>query len=195
MEIEPIHKLPADAVDLILGNANKFLEWNIEPKDCHLNALINSIKNSLIHFLPLDADLIKDINDTNMATVIINTFPATSPPHPLREGLILLREIFNVVNANQDYDLLKLRWAINDYLISVEPFLLKEKLNNFQLTQSEKAKKPRMRNGIDPQAREKRNNQIRESFKTTKLSLNSFAKNEAKKHNLSPSQIKKIIKP
>ena len=195
MDIEPIHELPADEVDLILRNAKKFIEYNIEPKYCHLNALINSIKQSLIYFLPDDADLIKDINDPKMAADMINTFPATSPPHPLKEGLILLREIFNVMNTNQNLDPLKMGWAINLYLISVEPFLLEKKLNNFHLTQSAKAKNPRIRNGIDPQVREKRNNRIRESFKTTKLSLNSFAKNEAKKHNLSPSQIKKIIKP
>jgi hypothetical protein len=195
MEIKPIHELPVDEVNLILRNAEKFIEWNIEPKYCHLNALINSIKQSLIYFLPDDEDLIKNMNDEKEATDIINSFPVNSPPHPLREGLILLREIFNVMNTKQNLDPLKMGWAINDYLLTVEPFILKEKLNNFHLTQSAKAKNPRMRNGIDPQAREKRNNRIRESFKTTKLSLNSFAKNEAKKHNLSPSQIKKIIKP
>lgn len=61
--------------------------------------------------------------------------------------------------------------------------------------QSEKGQKPRNVNGMTPEERKTRNEKIKAAFKTTKLSLNSFAKNEAKKHNISPSQIKKIIKP
>jgi hypothetical protein len=193
MKFEPIHELPATELDFIISNARKFLEWNIEPKYCHLNALIDSIKRSLIHFLPDDEDLIKDINDANEATLIIKTC-FINEPHPLKDGLIALREIFNVINADgKNFDSLKIKWAINDYQTSIKPFYLDEKLSKFQLMQSKKAKKPRTRNGMTPEERTERNNKIIEHFKRTHLSQSSFATKHEAKYALKPRSIRLIL--
>jgi hypothetical protein len=191
MNIEPIHEIPVEEIELILNNAEKFIEWNIEPKHWHFYELIDSIKQSLIHFLPDDEGLIKDINQANEANLIINTF--TTEPHPLKEGLIALREIFNVISGEQEYSSQKMQWVINDYLSSIEPYVLKEKLNKYHLTQSEKGSKPRTRYGLTPEERKLRNEKINKAWKLSKLTLNNFAKRESEKYNISPTAIKNII--
>jgi len=193
MSIEPIHELPADELELILRNARKFHEWDIEPKDWHLKELIKSVKKSLTYFLPDDADLIKDINDAKEATLIINTF--TDYPHPLKEGLIALREIFNVINTSSEkYTLLKIREAIGDYLISIEPFVLREKLNKFQLSQKKKRAKRKTWHGLNKEEIKIRDQNIIDKFKNSKLTSNNFANKYQNEFDLKPSQIRTIIR-
>lgn len=60
--------------------------------------------------------------------------------------------------------------------------------------QSKKGRKMRNINGLTPDERLIRNDKILKDFTDTKLSLNNFAINEGKKHKLSPSMIKKVIK-
>jgi len=128
-------------------------------------------------------------------TLLINSFNGL--PHPLREGLIALRKIFNVKNTGCAFNWLEITWAINDYLETIEPHALRGQLNAFQLSQSEKGKRPRNVRGLTPQDRERRNQEIKKHFKDVSeksaLSLNGFAQRYAKKYNLSPTGIKKII--
>lgn len=197
--MESIHELPAEEINLILLQAKNFLEWGIEPKYYQLNLLIDSIKQSLIHFMPDDKDLIRDINTASKASLIIDTF-RTDYPHPLKEGLIILREIFNVINgAEKAYSPYKIQWAINDYLTTIKPYFLEEKLQKFQSTQSEKAKKPRARNGITPGIREERNKKIIQHFNQAlitnpSLTHSSFAEKHAEKYGLKPRRIRDILK-
>lgn len=193
MKFESIHEISADNLTLILNNAQRFIEWNIEPKYQHLYALADSIKESLIHFLPDDEDLIKDINDANTAAIIVNTFPS-GESHPLKEGLIVLRRIFDVVNVQRaDCDFLRLRWAINDYLISVKPYALEEKLNKFHATQSENRAKRKTWKGKDRLEIEKRNKEVVEGFRNSKLTLNNWAKKHCVEYGLKPRQIRNIV--
>lgn len=194
MKFESIHEISADNLTLILNNAQRFIEWNIEPKYQHLYALADSIKESLIHFLPDDEDLIKDINDANTAAIIVNTFPS-GESHPLKEGLIVLRRIFDVVNVQRaDCDFLRLRWAINDYLISVKPYALEEKLNKFHATQSENRAKRKTWKGLTREEMEVRDEKILELFRESKLNMNAWSLKYANVYNLSPRQIRNIIK-
>lgn len=194
MKFESIHEISANNLTLILNNAQRFIEWNIEPKYQHLYALADSIKESLIHFLPDDEDLIKDINDANTAAIIVNTFPS-GESHPLKEGLIVLRRIFDVVNVQRaDCDFLRLRWAINDYLISVKPYALEEKLNKFHATQSENRAKRKTWKGLTREEMEVRDEKILELFRESKLNMNAWSLKYANVYNLSPRQIRNIIK-
>lgn len=59
---------------------------------------------------------------------------------------------------------------------------------------SKKAKKERNSHGITPEERAKRDREIRNAFKKSKLTQNGFAIKYQKKYNLSITQIKKIIK-
>lgn len=194
MKFESIHEISADNLTLILNNAQRFIEWNIEPKYQHLYALADSIKESLIHFLPDDEDLIKDINDANTAAIIVNTFPS-GESHPLKEGLIVLRRIFDVVNVQRaDCDFLRLRWAINDYLETIESYVLKEKLDNFHLMQRQKRAKRQTWKGLTREEMEVRDEKILELFRESKLNMNAWSLKYANVYNLSPRQIRNIIK-
>lgn len=197
MKIQPIHEISTKDLNLILSNARTFLKWNIEPRYYHFHTLIDSIKKSMVHFLPEnDEDLVNGINDVDEASAIIDTF--TEYPHPLKEGLIVLREIFEIVNTEgKHYRLHKMRGLINDYLETIRPCVLEEKLQCFYLTQSDKARRPRTRNGMTPADRLKRDRDIKKDYEKAsekgKISLHGFATKYQKKYNLSPSQIKKII--
>lgn len=57
-----------------------------------------------------------------------------------------------------------------------------------------KRKKREKWKGLTRSEREKRNGEIKEAFSKTKLTLNSFAVFEGKKHKLSPTAIKNILK-
>lgn len=193
MKFEPIHEIPADGLSLILNNARQFIEWNIEPRHCHLHGLMDSIKESLIHFLPDDEDLIKDIHDANEATLIINTF--AEYPHPLKEGLIALREIFEVINTDGgDFYQHKIKSLINDYLETIESYVLKEKLDNFHLMQRQKRAKRQTWKGLTREEMEVRDEKILELFRESKLNMNAWSLKYANVYNLSPRQIRNIIK-
>jgi len=60
--------------------------------------------------------------------------------------------------------------------------------------QSLRAARPRKRNGITPEEREKRNKKIITAWEKTGLTLNSFATIQAKENKLSITQIKNIVK-
>ena len=64
----------------------------------------------------------------------------------------------------------------------------------FQESQKEKRKKRDVYKGLNKEQRDRRNKKIRAAWQKSKLSKNSFANREAKKHDLSVSQIKNIIK-
>jgi len=203
MKFKPVHELSSDELNHILYMARQFIEWNIEPKYCQLHALIDSVKESMVYFMPDDEDLIQNINNANEASLIINTF--TGAPHPLREGLTILRELYEIINANRkDLYLYQLTTKIRDYLDTIEPYVLREKLDKFHLMQSDRAKKARTRNGLSPEARQERDKKILADYDKSKsrLSLESFAKHHEKKRSykkgngeyLKKSAIKKIIK-
>ncbi|MBA4417236.1 MAG: hypothetical protein C0392_04905 [Syntrophus sp. (in: bacteria)] len=61
-------------------------------------------------------------------------------------------------------------------------------------TQSKKASGPRTVGDVNPEERKKRDDEIRAVFEKTKLTENSFCIDQGKKHNRSPSMIRKIIK-
>ena len=191
-----IHNYTKDNIADILHDACKFIEWDISPKFYHLETLIQAIKNSLIYFLPEDESLIKNINSTGDATIIINTF--TEAPHPLKEGLIALRGIFQIINSDgKIYTSCELRWLLDDYLEAIKPYVLEEKVRNYSLAQSKRASKKRVRGGLSPKDREERDNEIRLKWEQARatnkhLKLHSYAINNHKKYNIGLTQFKKI---
>jgi hypothetical protein len=64
----------------------------------------------------------------------------------------------------------------------------------FSETQSDKGSKPRTVRDLSPEERKKRNSKIKSAFEKTKLTKNSFCKDQGKKNGLSPSAIREIIK-
>lgn len=199
---DPIHNFSEGMINDILHTATKFIEWEIEPKFYQLNVLIESIKSSMIYFLPEDEEFIKNINTVDEATRIINTFRAIAGAHPLKEGLVALRHIFQIINSDgKNFSSLPLKWVLNDYLETIKPYILEEKVNKHNLAQSKKASKERtlrkQRRGqvviIDPETRRKRNNEIFIAWENKKTSPNSFYISQGKKHDLSRSAIRKII--
>jgi hypothetical protein len=70
----------------------------------------------------------------------------------------------------------------------------KTRADNHSKIQSKRASKPRAVKGIDPETREKRNQEIKSAFEKKKNTANAFYIKHAKKHHLSPSAIRKIVK-
>jgi len=60
-------------------------------------------------------------------------------------------------------------------------------------TQSEKAKKKRIRNGVTPADREARDAAMCEHFKKTRLTINGFAVKHAAKYGLKPRSVRYIL--
>ena len=193
MKFKPVHELSSDELNHILYMARQFIEWNIEPKYCQLHALIDSVKESMVYFMPDDEDLIQNINNANEASLIINTF--TGAPHPLREGLTILRELYEIINANRkDLYLYQLTTKIRDYLDTIEPFVLSEKLNKYHSKQSKIRGKRQTWKGKTRAELEARNKEIVEHFRSTKLTPNSFAEKHAEKYGYSAKTIRNILK-
>jgi membrane protein involved in colicin uptake len=70
---------------------------------------------------------------------------------------------------------------------------VKRRADNHSKSQSEKASRPRATNGIKPEDRKKRNDEIKQAFEKKKISANSFYIKYAKKHKLSAAAIRKIV--
>jgi len=69
----------------------------------------------------------------------------------------------------------------------------KTKADTFSNKQKEVRNKRKTWKGLSPAEREERNQKIKEHFKKSKLTLNSFAKKHSKKYDLSVRHIRTII--
>jgi hypothetical protein len=155
-----------------------------------VNALIEAIKASMIHFMAIQRDTIKSINNANQATVIIDSF--NNLPHPLKEGLIAVRELYNIIDG-EHFLLLPIHNAINNYLLTIKPYYLEEKLQIRNQIQQKNRNKRDTWGGLTSAQIADRNKRIVEKFKTSKLSANSFAENKAEEFGLSVRQLNGII--
>jgi hypothetical protein len=86
-----------------------------------------------------------------------------------------------------------------------DPVLIRNLVNNsledfvvtaegFRQSQKEKRQKRRVYKGLTKEQRDERNKKMRIAWAKSKLSKNSFAQRQAKKHNIGITQIKHIIK-
>jgi hypothetical protein len=188
-----IHKISDDELSEILRIARTFIEWGIEPKYAQLNALVESIKKSMVYFMNYREDEINSVNDAAQATIIIDTF--NNLPHPLKDGLIAIREIYKVIESDgAQFSPLTIHNAIRDYLLTIKPAYLEEKLDTYKTGQRIKRGNRRTWKGLTKKEITERNNKIIEAFRKTKLTRNSFAERQAKKHGLSLTQVKNILK-
>jgi len=197
MKFKPIHEISSDELNHILYRAKQFIEWNIEPKYCQLHALIDSIKESMVYFMPNDGDLIQNINDANEALLIINTF--TIVPHPLKEGLIVLRELYEIINTNgNNLYLYQLTAKIRNYLDTIEPFVLREELNKYHSKQRKIRGKRQTWKGKTRVEIEADKKKIVEHFiehnQITEIKPNSFAEIHAEEYGYSTKTIRNILK-
>lgn len=100
---------------------------------------------------------------------------------------------------DEHINLLERKWRAWLTVIGWDSWIVSKKNSK---TQSDRAKKPRTRGGIDPEARRQRNEKILADFEKSPLCLESFAKHHEKKRSykkgngeyLKQSAIKKIIK-
>jgi len=124
MELEPIHEIWPDDLQLILNWIQEDWERLRESSVHILNGLADSIKKSLAFFFPDFADMILGIGDTNEAIHVMGVVMI----YPYDEGIEAVRKIYRMLEDYQGpNDIQDMERAVKDYArISQHYFQLRE---------------------------------------------------------------------
>lgn len=222
-DIEPIHEIPADELQNIFDATREQLNTlythpRMKPEktqgmierqvDLNLNVLAQAILKSLVTFYPeKNKELLETIDASEAWWLQHSLEEGSIIPIPLYDGTTALLKVYLLLESYQtDYrpedadavlsDFSDMEQVVKRYITAaIEPTI--RIARTFKETQKRKAKQPRTRNGMSPEDRKKRNEEIKKHFKKAsgqgKMTPNGFAQKYTKKYAISPSQIREII--
>jgi len=101
MNLEPIHKIPADELQELIDEARRRIEWGlIFESEFILKAFVVSIKKSLLYYFREYSELIQETIDSNEATYALTSWAWEK--HPLHEGMKALQKVYGVIHYEKD---------------------------------------------------------------------------------------------